>query len=158
MDEKRSVFGCWLLFYRPLLYMSYLDQARHFIWAQTYYNAISRRRYILQAFNQECVTKNNFLKQNLYCGYSKEPSQWDGSFEHPKHKLKLMGKKILTIIRSKLCLSKPIIRSRWLWTEWRNITLILSSSEGSYESAHGHILARTLTALKRDRNGHWNKI
>ena len=36
-----------------------------------------------------------FLNQNLYCGYPKEPSQ----FEHPKHILKLMGKKIFTIIR-----------------------------------------------------------
>ena len=35
-----------------------------------------------------------FLNQNICCGYSKEPSQWDGSFEHPKHVLKLMGKKI----------------------------------------------------------------
>ena len=24
-----------------------------------------------------------FLNQNICCGYSKEPSQWDGSFEHP---------------------------------------------------------------------------
>ena len=37
----------------------------------------------------------------------------------------------------------------------RNITtfsnqIFLSSSKGSNESAHGHILARTLTALKRD--------
>ena len=40
-----------------------------------------------------------FLKQNICCGYSKEPSQWDSSFEHPKHMLKLMGKKILTILR-----------------------------------------------------------
>ena len=33
------------------------------------------------------------LNQNICCGYSKEPSQWDGSFEHPKHMIKLMGKK-----------------------------------------------------------------
>ena len=37
--------------------------------------------------------------QNICCGYSKEPSQWDGSFEHPKHMFKLMGKKIVTILR-----------------------------------------------------------
>ena len=30
----------------------------------------------------------------------KEPSQWDSSFEHPKHMFKLMGKKIITILRS----------------------------------------------------------
>ena len=29
----------------------------------------------------------------------KEPPQWDGSFEHPKHMFKLMGKKIITILR-----------------------------------------------------------
>ena len=39
-----------------------------------------------------------FLNQNICCAYSKEPSQWDGSFEHPKHMLKLMGKKIFTIL------------------------------------------------------------
>ena len=39
-----------------------------------------------------------FLNQNIRCGYSKEPSQWDGSFERPKHMLKLMGKKIFTIL------------------------------------------------------------
>ena len=30
--------------------------------------------------------------QNIHCGYSKEPSQWDGSFEHPKHMFKSMSK------------------------------------------------------------------
>ena len=40
-----------------------------------------------------------FLNQNICCGYSK-----NGSFEHPKHMLKLMGKKILTILRSKIVL------------------------------------------------------
>ena len=34
-----------------------------------------------------------FLNQNICCGYSKEPSHRDGSFEHPKHMLKLMDKK-----------------------------------------------------------------
>ena len=43
-----------------------------------------------------------FLKQNLCCGYSKEPPQWDGSFDHPKHMLKLMGKKIFTLLSSKI--------------------------------------------------------
>ena len=39
-----------------------------------------------------------FLNQNIDCGYSKEPSQWDGSFEHPKSIFKLMFKKIITIL------------------------------------------------------------
>ena len=43
-----------------------------------------------------------FLNQNICCGYSKEPSQWDGSFQHPKHMFKPKGKKILTIVRSKI--------------------------------------------------------
>ena len=38
-----------------------------------------------------------FLNQNICCGYSKEPSHRDGSFEHPKHMFKLMDKKIITI-------------------------------------------------------------
>ena len=48
--------------------------------------------------------KNNFpiSQLNLSCGYSKEPSQWDGSFEHPKHKIKLIDKKIITILCSNL--------------------------------------------------------
>ena len=32
----------------------------------------------------------------------------DGSFEHPKHMLKLMGKKIFTILDQTFRLSKPI--------------------------------------------------
>ena len=49
-----------------------------------------------------------FLNQNICCGYSKEPSQWDGSFEHPKHMLKIMGKKIFTLYAENFCLSKPV--------------------------------------------------
>ena len=37
-----------------------------------------------------------FLNQNICFGCSKEPSRWDGSFEHPKHMLKIIGKKIFT--------------------------------------------------------------
>ena len=40
------------------------------------------------------------LNKNICCGYSKEPSRWDGSFEHPKHMFKLMDKKIITILRN----------------------------------------------------------
>ena len=41
-----------------------------------------------------------FLYQNICCGYAKKPSQRDGSFEHPKHMFKLMGKKMMRILRS----------------------------------------------------------
>ena len=30
-------------------------------------------------------------------------------FEHPKHMLKLMSKKIITFLRSKMCISKPVL-------------------------------------------------
>ena len=52
-----------------------------------------------------------FLNQNICCGYFKEPSQWDGSFEHPKHMLKIMGKKIFTI----LCWKFLFICFVWNW-------------------------------------------
>ena len=58
-----------------------------------------------------------FLTQNICCGYSKESSQWDGSFEHPKHMLKLMGKKIFTILCSKFL----YIKSQVSW--WGNATI-----------------------------------
>ena len=35
---------------------------------------------------------------NYVVGTQKEPSQWDGSFEHPKHMFKLMGKEINAIL------------------------------------------------------------
>ena len=31
----------------------------------------------------------------MCCGYAKEPSHLDGSFEHPKHMFKLMDKKLI---------------------------------------------------------------
>ena len=43
---------------------------------------------------------SSFLTQNIHCGYSKEPSQWDGSVEHPKHVFKLIGKEIITVLHS----------------------------------------------------------
>ena len=43
-----------------------------------------------------------FLNPNILgCGYSNEPSQWDGSFEHPKRKFKLIDKEKNTILLSK---------------------------------------------------------
>ena len=55
-----------------------------------------------RAPDKVCIGKlfSLFLIQNICCGYSKEPSQSDGSFEHPKHMSKLMGKKIITILHS----------------------------------------------------------
>ena len=46
--------------------------------------------------NFECKNVNIFLSSNLnICfGCSKEPSQWDGSFEYPQHMFWLINKKI----------------------------------------------------------------
>ena len=48
-----------------------------------------------------------FLYQNTCFVYSKEPSQWDGSFEHPKHMFKLTEKKIITILGWRFLLNWP---------------------------------------------------
>ena len=63
---------------------------------------------LLILLNFRSLDKSAWLKiiflivyQNICCVYSKEPSQWDGSFEHPKHIFKLMDKNIITILRSK---------------------------------------------------------
>ena len=61
--------------------------------------------FISQPKHMLCVLKRTvsifslFHIQNICCGYSKEPSQWDGSFEHQNTCLK-MGKKTITILRS----------------------------------------------------------
>ena len=39
-----------------------------------------------------------FFNQNICCGYLKEPSQRDGSFEHPKQMFKSIGKEINAIL------------------------------------------------------------
>ena len=45
-----------------------------------------------------------FLNQNICCGYSKEPSQRDDSFEHPKLMFELVVKKLFTILQKIFCL------------------------------------------------------
>ena len=65
-----------------------------------------------QAFSSECVP-NFFLlffNQNICCGYSKEPSQCDALFEHPKHMLKIMGKTYLQFYAANLYLSKLVYK------------------------------------------------
>ena len=52
-----------------------------------------------------------FLNQNICCGYSKEPSRWVSSFEHPKHMFKLMDKKIIAILRKLFFLKWPYASS-----------------------------------------------
>ena len=74
---------------------------------------------IIQVLHVHCIAYVNGLYINYYqatkfsyfsvniqyiCfGYSKDPSQGDGSFELPKHRFKLIDQKILTIFNSKFC-------------------------------------------------------
>ena len=51
-----------------------------------------------------------FLNQNICCGCSKEPFQWDRSFEHPKHMFKLINKKIIIFLYWKIA-----YLSLWYW-------------------------------------------
>ena len=53
-----------------------------------------------------------FLNQNICCGYSKEPSRQDGSFEHTKHMIKLIDKKIIAILRKLFLLNWPYAYTR----------------------------------------------
>ena len=62
-----------------------------------------------------------FLNLNICCGYTKEPSRWDGSFEHPKHMFILMGKKIITILRSENFLIGPMLILSYTHLLRRNI-------------------------------------
>ena len=62
----------------------------------TYSGQRDKGRHLVESAYQKIVF--SFLNQNIYCGHSKEPSQSDGSFEHPKHMLKGMGKEIFTIL------------------------------------------------------------
>ena len=70
-----------------------------------------------------------FLIQNICCGYSKEPSQC--SFEHPKRLLKLMGKKILTILLFKTMNLITNLMSTLLFPQ---IVSVLSSESVFFES------------------------
>ena len=71
----------------------------------TYDTNISNDKPGLQIYVRNWKLFFLFLNQNICCGYSKEPSQWEDSFEHPKHMVILLGKKIITILRSKFLLN-----------------------------------------------------
>ena len=71
---------------------------------------------ILIKYFSKCEEKGSFLKPKIK-SLSEEPSKWGGSFEHPKHMLKLMGKKTLAILHwnflffvyLNLCMTVPLI-------------------------------------------------
>ena len=62
------------------------------------------------------------LIQNICCGYSKEPSQWDGPFEHPKHIFNIGEKKnMLWVQKRTISLRRffwaPKKTHAWYWQE-----------------------------------------
>ena len=71
-----------------------------------------------------------FLNQNICCGYSKEPSQWDGSFEHPKHMFKLIGKEINAILGAQSILIWTSISMWRYWPVSPNCCFHISCLEG----------------------------
>ena len=64
------------------------------LWVQTVFKGYHR------TLVKSALQKNNFpiSQSNICCGYSNEPSHLDGNFVHPKHMLKIIGKKIFTIL------------------------------------------------------------
>ena len=70
-----------------------------------------------------------FLIQNLCCGCSKEPSYWNGSFEHPKQMLKQRDKKIFTNLRWNV---SPI----WTYAAAKRTMIPLSDRSFSHAAKH----------------------
>ena len=66
-----------------------------------------------------------FLNQNICCECSKEPSQWDGSFENPKHMFRLLGKKIIAFLRSKSLLNWLYGKCRLVLQVWTRLLALL---------------------------------
>ena len=74
-------FGTWCLFLYWLAWTS--PQSEHSAWPQ------------IRVCNWKLFFY--FSTKTYVVGTQKEPSQWDGSFEYPKHMLKLMDKKLIAI-------------------------------------------------------------
>ena len=98
-----------------------------------------------------------FLNQNICCGYSKEPSQWDGSFELTKQMLILMGKKIFTILRSEYLFiwsydAAMISFFRLIWTFCHKFKLVIFKRKFvmrlfSYPSGYTYVLGTQKNCL-----------
>ena len=59
-----------------------------------------------QTFSSVCTPKNNlFFSWPKHILWILKRTVSDGSFEHPKYMLSMMGKKIFTILLSKNCLN-----------------------------------------------------
>ena len=101
-------------------------------------DSISRTPHILRVSSQVLFKIIFlFLKQNICCGFSKEPSQSDGSFEHPKHLIghlirhpkhmsELIGNDIITILCTKsllICTYLNSTKAVWPYHPYCLVTL-----------------------------------
>ena len=68
-----------------------------------------RNQFVHPGLQIRVCNRKLFFNKNICCGYSKEPSKWDGYFDHQQHMFKLIGKKIKTILLSKFCLTGPMV-------------------------------------------------
>ena len=91
-----------------------------------------------------------FLNQNICCGYSKELSQWDSSFEHPKHTLKWVRKYlyIFTPIFFFFCLTGPMLPYLPQYVQSALTVIWIISKHACFEIIHITVRAETLYALK----------
>ena len=63
-----------------------------------------------------------FPSQNIYCGRSKEPSQWDGSFVHPKYMF-------IQTVRQLFCAPKIYVHIDWCQDKKIMLLLCLTSHQ-----------------------------
>ena len=82
-----------------------------------------------------------FLIQNICCGCSKELSQWDGSFEHPKHMIKLVGKKMFTSLRLKFLF---VLTCGYIYIIINSLEWVLIVKKSSVTTTHSNQILITL--------------
>ena len=91
-----------------------------------------------------------FLSKGICYGCSKEPSQWDGSFEHPQYILRLIDKKIFGILCSNICLRVFFVVFVFLFS-WKTKKCIMctqnlpSQGDGSFLIPLTHVFVEKET-------------
>ena len=78
----------------------------------------------------------------MCCGYLKEPSQWDGSFEHPKHTFKLMDRSRMAILQKHILklMDKKIINIFTLKIFLNLIKTIKVNKGAKIRNRYNHVL------------------
>ena len=106
----------------------------------------------------------HLFNHNIWYRYSKESSQWEGSFKHPKQILKLMSKKFSTILsptflahRSRRLMGELIVY-QWLWLCLSSILSILLSFNIFKHPLLWNHWTNLIQILYRDSLGYWSPI